>query len=136
MVYLLNYMLEVRRAGITSSSSTTGDSSSGGKKEPVIISLDEARLMFWLEVQVLFEMSAVMAPSRDDMSKVYDKFFRPGSGFYVHELANKRQQVERVRGVGMSRSSPHYYSVVFCLEMSMAMHPVLGGKPVPIYLHV
>lgn len=90
MVYLLNYMLEVRCAG----TGGAGSSSSGGGgdgKEPVIISLDEARLMFWLEVQVLFEMSAVMAPSRDDMSKVYDKFFRPGSSFYVDELTDTRQ---------------------------------------------
>lgn len=98
MVYLLNYMLEVRCAGTSPSavagsntSNTGGSGGAGGQKEPVIISLDEARLMFWLEVQVLFEMSAVMAPSRADMSKVYDKFFRPGSGFYVHELADKRQ---------------------------------------------
>lgn len=68
-------MLEIRRA-------TTA-------KEGV--SLDEARLMFWLEVQVLFEMSGVMMPSRHDMSKVYDKFFRQGSGFYVRELAEQRQ---------------------------------------------
>ncbi|CAB1100395.1 unnamed protein product [Ectocarpus sp. CCAP 1310/34] len=98
VVYLLNYMLEVRCAGTggvggSSSSSGGGD----GKKEAVIISLDEARLMFWLEVQVLFEMSAVMAPSRDDMSKVYDKFFRPGSGFYVHELTDTRQAKIRTR---------------------------------------
>lgn len=106
MVYLLNYMLEVRCAGSSPSSGGGGTAGSstgsgegggggggGGKKEPVIISLDEARLMFWLEVQVLFEMSAVMAPSRADMSNVYDKFFRPGSGFYVQELADKRQQV-------------------------------------------
>lgn len=78
MVYMLNYMLEARQA-------------EGDEKE---ISVDEARLMFWLEVQVLFEMSAVMTPSREDMDKVYDKFFRPGSGFYVHELAD-RQQVLR-----------------------------------------
>lgn len=55
------------------------------------VSLDEARLMFWLEVQVLFEMSAVMTPSREDMSRVYDKFFLQGSGFYVHELADNGQ---------------------------------------------
>ncbi|CAM9783591.1 unnamed protein product, partial [Scytosiphon promiscuus] len=99
VVYLLNYMLEVRCAGTSlnggagssATNSEGGEGGGGGKKEPVIISLDEARLMFWLEVQVLFEMSAVMAPSRADMSKVYDKFFRPGSGFYVHELAEKRQ---------------------------------------------
>lgn len=47
--------------------------------------------MFWLEVQALFEMSVVMTPSREDMSKVYEKFFRQGSGFYVHELAIKPQ---------------------------------------------
>lgn len=74
-MYLLNYMLEVRR-----STSSTEE-----------VSLDEARLMFWLEIQALFEMSVVMTPSREDMSKVYDKFFRQGSGFYVHELAIKPQ---------------------------------------------
>ncbi|CAM9333451.1 unnamed protein product [Ectocarpus sp. 4 AP-2014] len=98
VVYLLNYMLEVRCAGtggVGGSSSSNGGGD--GKKEAVIISLDEARLMFWLEVQVLFEMSAVMAPSRDDMSKVYDKFFRPGSGFYVHELTDTRQAKIRTR---------------------------------------
>ena len=99
-MYLLNYMLEVRRAGISSSTGGDGSDAAGGggpgadgKKQPVIISLDEARLMFWLEVQVLFEMAAVMSPSREDMSKVYDKFFRPGSGFYVHELASDKWQV-------------------------------------------
>lgn len=100
VVYLLNYMLEVRRAGTSSSTGGDGSDAGGGggpggdgKKQPVIISLDEARLMFWLEVQVLFEMAAVMSPSREDMSKVYDKFFRPGSGFYVHELASDKWQV-------------------------------------------
>ena len=75
VVYLLNYMLEVRR-----STSSTQE-----------VSLDEARLMFWLEVQVLFEMSMMMTPSREDMTKVYDKFFRQGSGFYVRELSIKPQ---------------------------------------------
>lgn len=94
MVYLLNYMLEVRRAGTgDTGGGDAGDAGADGKKQPVIISLDEARLMFWLEVQVLFEMSAVMVPSREDMSKVYDKFFRPVSGFYVHELAADKRQV-------------------------------------------
>lgn len=45
---------------------------------------------------MLFEMSAVMTPSREDMGKVYDKFFRQESGFYVHELAERRQVGGRV----------------------------------------
>lgn len=85
VVYLLNYMLEIRRA-------TTAREG---------VSLDEARLMFWLEVQVLFEMSGVMMPSRHDMSKVYDKFFRQGSGFYVRELAEQKQvRVPMFGGIG------------------------------------
>ena len=115
MVYLLNYMLEIRQGGpvraagegggdAAGSAGAGGGGGGGGakKKQPVIISLDEARLMFWLEVQVLFEMSAVMAPSREDMGKVYDKFFRPGSGFYVQELADRRQ----VRGGGKGGGLP------------------------------
>ena len=84
-MYLLNYMLEIRRAATAREG----------------VSLDEARLMFWLEVQVLFEMSGVMMPSRHDMSKVYDKFFRQGSGFYVRELAEQRQvRVPLILGEG------------------------------------
>lgn len=106
--YLLNYLLQFRRGGgaVTSGSSSihstgngsgSGSGSSNGSSSHVVsskgqpVSLDEARLTFWLEAQLLFEMSKVSKPSRGDMTKVYDKFFRSGSGFYVPELADRGQ---------------------------------------------
>lgn len=75
MVYLTNYMLKVRNT-----MASLGD-----------VSLDEAQLMFWLEAHLLFEMAAVMTPTRGDMAKIFDKFFQEGSGFFLSDSLDQRQ---------------------------------------------
>lgn len=47
--------------------------------------------MFWLEAHVLLEMAAVMTPSRADMAKIFDKFFREESGFFLADGVEERQ---------------------------------------------